>query len=86
MRDISIGIARGYGLDGFGSIPGSVRFSPFSQLPVRLWGSPTLLSSGYRVLSGRGVKLTTHFHLVPRPRKVVLFLHYHRYHHGIVLK
>jgi hypothetical protein len=38
----------------------------------RLWGPPSLLSSGYRgVLSpvvkcGRGVTLTTYLHLVPR--------------------
>jgi hypothetical protein len=37
----------------------------------RLWGPFILLSSGYRRLfsqgqSGRGVKLTTHLHLVPR--------------------
>jgi hypothetical protein len=37
------------------------------------WGPPSLLSNGYQELfpwgwSGRGVKLTTHFHLVPRSR------------------
>jgi hypothetical protein len=41
--------------------------------PDRLWGSPNLLSNGYQRLStwrqsGRGVKLTTHLHLVPRSR------------------
>jgi hypothetical protein len=35
----------------------------------RLWGPPNLLYNGYRVESGRGVKLTTHLQLVPRSRK-----------------
>jgi hypothetical protein len=34
--------------------------------------------------SGRGVKLTTHLHLVPRSRKVELYLHSPICHHGIV--
>jgi hypothetical protein len=41
----------------------------------QLWGPPNLLSNGYRALvlvpwlwSGWGMKLTTHFHLVPRLR------------------
>jgi hypothetical protein len=44
--------------------------------PDRLWGPPSLLSSGYqRALSpgvkrGRGVTLTTHLHLVPRSRMI----------------
>jgi hypothetical protein len=37
--------------------------------PERLWGPPSLLSSGYLGLFSRGVKLTTHFQLVPRSRK-----------------
>jgi hypothetical protein len=41
---------------------------------------PILLSSGYQELfsweySGRGVKLSTHLHLVPRSRCVELYLH-----------
>jgi hypothetical protein len=36
-------------------------------------------------LSGRGVKLTTHLHLVPRSRKVEPYLHSPTRLHGIVL-
>jgi len=44
-----------------------------TECPYRILGPPSLLSSGYRglfswVQSGRGVKLTTHVHLVPRLR------------------
>jgi hypothetical protein len=45
---LSVGIAPGYGLDGPGSIPGSVRFFSSPQRPDRLWGPPRLLSNGYR--------------------------------------
>jgi hypothetical protein len=46
-------------------------FSP--PRPQRLWGPPSLLSNEYQSLfpwrwSVRGVKLTTHLHLVPRSR------------------
>jgi hypothetical protein len=43
-----VGIATSYGLDGPGSIPGSVRFFSSPQRPDRLWGPPSLLSNGYR--------------------------------------
>jgi hypothetical protein len=41
--------------------------------PGRLWGPPSLLSNGYQELfpwgySGRGVKMITHLHLVPKSR------------------
>jgi hypothetical protein len=75
-RDSSVGIATGYGLDGLGSVPGMARFfsSPW------LWGPLSLLSnvcSGRfpRGLSGRGVKLTTHLHQLPRSRMVELYFH-----------
>jgi hypothetical protein len=50
------------------------------QSPDRHWGTSSLLSNEHTGLfllgySGRGVELTTHLHLVPRPRKVELHLH-----------
>jgi hypothetical protein len=74
-QKFGVGIATG--LDGPGSNPGSARFLSSPQRPDRFWGSPSLLSNGYRGLfsrgySGRGVKLTTHLHLVPRSRMVAI--------------
>jgi hypothetical protein len=70
----SVGIATDYVLDYRGSIPGGGwEFFSATPCPERLWGPPTLLSNEYQGLlpcwsSGRGVKLTTHLHLVPRSR------------------
>jgi hypothetical protein len=36
--------------------------------PGRFWGPRSVLSNGYRGKRGRGVKLTTRLHLVPRLR------------------
>jgi hypothetical protein len=52
------------------------------QCPDRLGGPPSLLSNGYRRLFpraqiGRGVKLTTYLHLVPRSRMVELYRHFY---------
>jgi hypothetical protein len=44
------------------------------QRPVRLRGPPSLLFYGFRGKSGRGVKLTTHFHLVLRSRILEIYL------------
>jgi hypothetical protein len=49
-QDSSVGIARAYGLDDAGSIPGSARFVSSPQRPDQLWGSLSLLSSGYQEL------------------------------------
>jgi hypothetical protein len=52
-QNSSVGVATGYGLDGRGSIPRSgKRFFSSPQRPDWLWGSPSLLSNGYRRLSG----------------------------------
>jgi hypothetical protein len=46
-RDSSVGIPTGYGLDGWGSLPGrGKRFFSTPQSPDRLWGPPSLLPSG----------------------------------------
>jgi hypothetical protein len=55
-REISVGMATGYGLDGLGSIPGSARFFFSPQLPDRLWGPPSLLYNEYRGPLSPGVK------------------------------
>jgi hypothetical protein len=78
------------GLDSLCSIPYSARFLSSPQHPHWLWGPPSLLSNGYCRLfpqgkSCRGMKLTTHIHLVPRSTKVELYFHFPIYFHGIVL-
>jgi hypothetical protein len=47
-RDSSVGIAKGYGLEDWGSIRGLAKIV-FStpQRPDRLWGPHSLLSNGY---------------------------------------
>jgi hypothetical protein len=64
-----------YGLDNRGSIAGGCwEFFSKPPSPDRLWSPPSLLSNGYQELfpwrqkSGRGVKLTTHLHLVLRSK------------------
>jgi hypothetical protein len=71
-RDTAVGIATGYELHDRGvgvRVPVGSRIFSIPQRPDRFWGSPSLLSNGYRVQSGRGVKQTTHLQLVPRSRK-----------------
>jgi hypothetical protein len=86
IRRQHLSITTGYRLDGPSSIPGSARFIPSPQLPDRLSGPPSLLSNGHWGKSGRGMKLTTHFHLEPRLRKVELHLRSPIRLHGVVLK
>jgi hypothetical protein len=46
-RDSSVGIATGYGLDSWGSIPSKgKRFFSILQRPDRLWNPPSFLSNG----------------------------------------
>jgi hypothetical protein len=85
-----IGIPIGYGLWGQGSIPDMGRFFSSPQHTDRPWGPPSPGSNGYRGLfpwdySSRGVKLTTHLHLVPKSRMVELYFHSPICLHGIVL-
>jgi hypothetical protein len=59
IRDSSVGIATGYGLDyrGVGvRVPVGSRILYSPRRPDRLWGLPSFLSSGYRRLFPGGVK------------------------------
>jgi hypothetical protein len=70
-----------YELDSKDSIPDRDKILlSISQRLNLLWDSLSLLSNGYRGLfllglSGRGVKLTAHFHPVPRSRIMELYFH-----------
>jgi hypothetical protein len=68
---IAEGTAKGYGLNGQGSIPDSARIFSSLQCP------PSVLSNEYRKLFSRGGKLTTHLHLMPRLIMVELCLQSH---------
>jgi hypothetical protein len=77
--DSLVGIATAYGLDGPSSSHGSAIFFSSPQRPdcgAHPASNPMctggLFPRGY---SGRGVKLTIHFHLVPRSRNVEPYLH-----------
>jgi hypothetical protein len=73
-----LSIVSGYGLDDRAIAvrsPAEVKGFFLQPLcPDRLWDQPSLLYNGYRgsfpreLKRGRGVKLTTHPHLVPRSR------------------
>jgi hypothetical protein len=90
-RDSSVGIATGYGLDVWGSIPGKGKIFVFSTASkLALWSSqppiqwvPGSFSWGWSV---GGVKLTTHHLLVSRSRMVELYFHSLIRLHGMVFK
>jgi hypothetical protein len=51
------------------SIPGiGKRFSSFPERLYRKWGRPSIPFNEYPVFRGRGIKLVTHTHLVPKLR------------------
>jgi hypothetical protein len=54
--DSSVHIVVGYGLAGPESIPSKERFFSSPQRADWLWGSPSLLSNGYRGAFSLGVK------------------------------
>jgi hypothetical protein len=49
-QDSSVSIVAGYGLDDWGFIPAKGKRFSVLQCPDQLWGSLSLLSSGYRGL------------------------------------
>jgi hypothetical protein len=59
MLSYLVSIATGYGLGDRDLIPVRDKFFFSPYCPDRLWGPPNFLSSGYRGLFPRGVKLTT---------------------------
>jgi hypothetical protein len=62
----SFSVVAGYGLDNRGSISAKGwEFFSSSPRPNRLWDPHSILSNRYRGFFHRGVKLTTHVHLVP---------------------
>jgi hypothetical protein len=81
-KTVGVGIATGYGLEGPGSIPDSENVFLFSTasrptlgptlLPIK-W-VPEVFSPGVK---RKGVKLTTHLHLVLRSINVELYLRLH---------
>jgi hypothetical protein len=76
----AVSIIAGYGLDIRGSISDRGMIFLFTASSVSgvhrysyLMGTGGALSS---VLMGQGVKMTTHFHLVPISRRVELYFHF----------
>jgi hypothetical protein len=88
IRDSSVGIALGYGLDDRGSrvrFPaGAGNFSLHHRVQNGTGAHPASYPMGTRGSfpggkSSRGVKLTTHLHLVPKSKNPPIRLH------GVVL-
>jgi hypothetical protein len=73
LPDSSAGIAAGYGQRVGVRVPVGSRIFSSRRRPDRHWGTPSLLSIGYRQhfprgQSSRGVKLNIHFQEGPRSR------------------
>jgi hypothetical protein len=88
-QDSSFDIVTGYRLDGLGLNPGRGKiflFSTVSKLALGLIQPSIQWELGHFLqgLSGQGVKLTTHLHLVPRSRMVELYFHSTICLHGLV--
>jgi hypothetical protein len=86
---VSVGVAKGYGLDVQGSIPGK-KFVSVPQRPDRLWGPHSRLfndlpGTPYPEVKRSVVKLITHFYLVLRSRMMELYLYFPIRLHGVVL-
>jgi hypothetical protein len=63
FRDSAVNPVTGFGLKGRGvgfRVPVRAKFFSSPRRPDRFWDPPSFLSNGYRGLSGRSVKLTTH--------------------------
>jgi hypothetical protein len=81
----------GYGLDGRVSIPGRGKrlfFSPVSKLALRPTQLPIqqVLGAASQAQSSQGVKLITLLHLVPKTRKVKLYVHSPICLHAVIVK
>jgi hypothetical protein len=86
----AVGIATGYEMDGLGSIPGNAKYCLLHSVQTGYEAHPASypMGTGNDFPVGkavRGVKLTTHLHLVPRSRMVELYLYSLICLHGVVL-
>jgi hypothetical protein len=83
-QDSPVGTVMGYGLDGPGCIPSSVRF--FSSRPAPAPTQPPIQWVLGALLQSKAAELTTLLHLMPQSRIVELYLHSPICHHGIMFK
>jgi hypothetical protein len=84
IRDSSLGIATGYGVDDPVSIPDMARLFSTASRPALGPTQPPIKSVlGLFPRRQSGHDLATHLHQVPMSRKVELY-HHHPIHYGIV--